>query len=604
MTHCTNKKKNPRSNKKKKGANKPGGGVPSDGSTTGNTTRPTQAPGKLVMKEGLRLPDFGHSRRQSEPEKQCGLYDQYKNATQRVKETLQRLCPSALFHDRVHDFVRGADHIAEKALQVPAKLLQDLKTAIRVRQRVAEAFPEGGDEGHAYFVQVLNYCYYMLKPLQDGDGQQARRHMESGQTKKQEGGEEAGLNNRFDILTVEEDEEEDEETDEDNYANIGPVSRPPEPENPYSISHDLVRGSDRFQACIFLDNLDKLMSFNVDQYRLLKAAMRERPKRSHNLPPEVMVQLMKATVTANASMNQARHLEEVLCAENPHISSFYRVIALVLFVKFIAELKAVVLQLSPKKEEFPVHGALEYVSNCLENCFRESSEARDKLTKDFAKEWVVDVNVITLFERMIEEAVMVEGPLLSNQRSQRRRIFDLSTIAQHSWLKELRFIGGTRSIVHTHRLLQLLSDLYDRNMISKRLKFRMKEGPFGRQFDEKEKMATQIAGHLDDFFVAEVMPELLSCCGWGLLSCINEMDEELLPLIPMIRSFLSNKDAPLHVSLTFGLHVLLTSVFELQGNEDVHVLAVAAKVHHFFYYRVYLQASWYSHSVFSACVQS
>jgi hypothetical protein len=59
------------------------------------------------------------------------------------------------------------------------------------------------------------------------------------------------------------------------------------------------------------------------------------------------------------------------------------------------------------------------------------------------------------------------------------------------------------------------------------------------------------------------------------------MDEELLPLIPMIRSFLINKDAPLHVSLTFGLNILLTSVFELQGNEDVHVLAVAAKVCYF-----------------------
>jgi hypothetical protein len=234
----------------------------------------------------------------------------------------------------------------------------------------------------------------------------------------------------------------------------------------------------------------------------------------------------------------------------------------------------------------------------LENCFRESTEARDKLTKDFAKEWEVDVNVIILFERMIEEAVMVEGPL-SNQR---RRIFNTSIA--HSWLKELRFIGGTRSIVHTHRLLQLLSDIYDRSMISKRLKFRMKEGPFGRQFDEKEKMATQISGHLDDFFIAEVMPELLSACGWGLLGCINEMDEELLPLIPMIRSFLTNsKEAPLHVSLTFGLHILLTSVFELQGDEDVHVLAVAAKVRHFFYCCVYLQAS-YSKSALSNCVQS
>jgi hypothetical protein len=163
--------------------------------------------------------------------------------------------------------------------------------------------------------------------------------------------------------------------------------------------------------------------------------------------------------------------------------------------------------------------------------------------KENPKEWEVDANVIILFERKIGDTVMVEGPL-SNQR---RRMFD--TGVSHSWLKELIFIGGNRSVVHAHRLLQLLTDIYDRNMISKRLKFRMKEGPFGRQFDEKEKMATQIAGHLDDFFVAEVMPELLSRCGWGMLGCINEMDEELLPLIPMIRSFLINKDAPLHVSL-------------------------------------------------------
>jgi hypothetical protein len=117
--------------------------------------------------------------------------------------------------------------------------------------------------------------------------------------------------------------------------------------------------------------------------------------------------------------------------------------------------------------------------------------------KENPKEWEVDANVIILFERKIGEAVMVEEGPLSNQS---RRIFD--TGITHSWLKELRFIGGNRSIVHTRRLLQLLTDIYDRNMISKRLKVRIKEGPFGRQFDEKEKMATQIAGHLDDFFVA------------------------------------------------------------------------------------------------------
>ena len=55
-------------------------------------------------------------------------------------------------------------------------------------------------------------------------------------------------------------------------------------------------------------------------------------------------------------------------------------------------------------------------------------------------------------------------------------------------------------------------------------------------------------------------------------------EDELLPLFVLIRQFIEHPDLPVPISLTFGIHTLLTSLFEMQGNNDIQDLGITTKV--------------------------
>lgn len=78
--------------------------------------------------------------------------------------------------------------------------------------------------------------------------------------------------------------------------------------------------------------------------------------------------------------------------------------------------------------------------------------------------------------------------------------------------------------------------------------------------------------------MGDVMPNLFDICTWGLMSNKLPRENELLPLIAMIKTFIKHPKNPTSAALTFGVHILLTAVIEMQGNDDIHMLAVTSKV--------------------------
>ena len=95
------------------------------------------------------------------------IYYVYKAATTRFKDQLANLIPAKTFNlDYVKSFLDAADYIKENDISIDDSILQNLRLAISVRKKYAQNLVDGGDEGHSYFLLVLNYCLRVLRQCQ------------------------------------------------------------------------------------------------------------------------------------------------------------------------------------------------------------------------------------------------------------------------------------------------------------------------------------------------------------------------------------------------------------------------------------------------------
>lgn len=168
--------------------------------------------------------------------------------------------------------------------------------------------------------------------------------------------------NRFEFLADSDDEDDDE--DEESVETIItedmvkkrtiPIVTPPEePEEEYSIEEDLIKGSDRFQACAFLESIEQHMHLVETHYKLLKTVMQahsgsdyykdmnseeDKDLHTHQTSSHLQLLLECAAVT-NMAIESVQSMEAALAADRPHLSTFYNVIAVVFLTNFIAEIE-------------------------------------------------------------------------------------------------------------------------------------------------------------------------------------------------------------------------------------------------------------------------
>jgi len=178
---------------------------------------------------------------------------------------------------------------------------------------------------------------------------------------------------------------------------------------------------------------------------------------------------------------------------------------------------------------------------------------------------------------MIQQLVMVQLPLGTMERSHSARMLrDIPGLLPEAYAMLARGcpnIGGDRSILRTFRLLQGLSNVY---RFPNRLV--LNRGYFGPQWNEHSGKARKIQGDLVEYLMGDVLPFLFETCKIGLPSTRLPREQELLPLFVAVKAFLKNQRAPIPIALAFGIHTILTGVFEMQGDTDVHDVAAVSKV--------------------------
>lgn len=190
------------------------------------------------------------------------IYQLYKAATDQFKARLSGLVPARIFaSDNVQNFMDAVDYVKDNGIPVDGSLLRNLRVAVSVREKYTSRLEGGGDEGHAYFVLVLNYCLQVLKSCVRG-GEGAARSEDVSCDDAEEQNEQ--LENRFGALALEADGHDGAEADEDDDDDDDdkPAVRPAATEKVYTYE-DLLHIPDRTKCM----HLIYTIAFRADQVR-------------------------------------------------------------------------------------------------------------------------------------------------------------------------------------------------------------------------------------------------------------------------------------------------------------------------------------------------
>jgi hypothetical protein len=82
---------------------------------------------------------------------------------------------------------------------------------------------------------------------------------------------------------------------------------------------------------------------------------------------------------------------------------------------------------------------------------------------------------------------------------------------------------------------------------------------------------------MDSLLMGDILPHLLSMCDCSLLSTSLPYESELLPLFEQLKKYSNDPRKPVSWTLAFGVHAVLTSIFEVQGENCVRGLGEIAR---------------------------
>ncbi|GAX28081.1 hypothetical protein FisN_2Hu101 [Fistulifera solaris] len=144
----------------------------------------------------------------------------------------------------------------------------------------------------------------------------------------------------------------------------------------------------------------------------------------------------------------------------------------------------------------------------------------------------------------------------------------------HMWLSQYVYIGGDSCLLNTHKIVRM-------TMYSlKKEKGRMGVAEadwFGKPFDENKRPARRILGDLDEPFMNAIIPELAAICRIAPFETLPNRSHLITVIDLLQRQAKGDPTKPLPVALTFGLHAVLTSIYVLQGQDDLARLAAKSK---------------------------
>ena len=559
------------------------------------------------------------------------IFDQSVQWSQTILDSNSSSSDCSEDYDRVHSYLDTLTpeenaKIVQMLLVIPKRLLVNLDTSIGLRSKVMNMYSVAGmdDEGHEHCLKILKYCQTVIKScrletrvvrnivvnyLQKQRAAATAAALNSAATadKKKEAEE---LNkNRFEsLMDLDDDENDQEDNDEgndttnENYQTEtqdmmdiikkrkeGIETAPVNNETDiFTIDDDLIKGDDRMQACAFLYNMEILMGFVAENYKMLKKDVRE----TNCTDPE---QLMQCAMAANNCIKSMRVAEASLALDCPHLNTFYNVLVVV-FQPFLIQLieKAIpnnaATNRGGRKSNSYRPKVIELLGKFVESSFQSGVNFKrlTSLIRDFCKDtkadkaevdkWCFAAKMTTTFETMTSREAKLE------ENKKLRRDFQKRTGLNqrpHQWFsyENHSHIGGERSILNTHRWLQTIAKVH---LVNPGAKLAPEEGTFGTLWNEKYNLATSFHGDLDSLYCGIIVPEFIATCkpmkNLTALDAISQYTPEVFPIFDLLRIYLNKGKAhPIPASLSFGMHCILTSVIELQGDDDVNNHATNAE---------------------------
>ena len=563
-----------RNNNKKKKWRGGGSGRPASASSSNaNATVGANASQKLIGK----IPDFlklmeansGANWSSIKEHNYPSVYLRYKAATNRCVTYMMENTPDSVLGNRrnVNALLRAADWMLESQHVVAnALILKDLRLAIRQRDRTAKTVYGGGDEGHRHFLEVLRYCYFVLKDLRilpQGEGE-----VETGGTQQK---------NSYSALM--EDDSEGEEEDEEVFPSTKMARPEPEPESQSISLEDLLYSDDRNDAILFLFTLDELMKTVSDQYQ--EVARSYIDYKNQKCPDSAIVgKLLEAAVSTNMAIQQVQQLEGDLVAQHPTLTTPYRLLAILAFPEITQRVGEILHSHSHSSTSPTAKDITSYLGDCLECCIRNPSDQfnkKDTIVHKFCDEWKIDASgskQLDVFFDAIRKVTSLELPV-ANEAQMNRLLYQELGAKSHTWIQNMPFIGGDqRAIHHTLRLLQAFGTVVydtpnDRQIVPKR-------GIFGTPW--RPGQATRITGNLDELLMSDILPQWVTMCRHGVIGKADlPRQDELCPLFVSILSYVKNPEKPVLWSTTFAIHALLTAVFEVDRAGIGHQLSMTSK---------------------------
>ena len=440
-----------RNNKKKKGGPRAAGGAGRGGGGNSSTNNASSSSPSTILKGDI--PEFGERSKSIRGNYQS-LYSRYKSATRRFLDYMRTNVPQDIIGGdaSVNFLLTAADWMAETSHAIEPIILKDLKLCIRMRTRVAQSMFGGGDVGHKYFLDILVYCWTMLKSLPTGTVK-VDEHVDETE------GSYAYDENRYSALDTEVEEE-----DEDEEMFPMAVPRPISDTKPVTLE-ELMSSDDRNDAVLFLFTLDELMAVISNQYNVLVKNFK-RHRQQGTSQSAIMEQLLETAVTSNFAIQKVQQLEMELQAQHEHLSTPCRLLSTLVMPEITAHVDDTLRNHAAKKCAKP--DIIAFLGDCMECNFLNPSDdwnRRDTIVQDFCSKYQVDSQGSAELEQLfmgINHMVALEVPLKMENNGKFNRMRAAMASAgrpteSHSWLPRCDFIGGDRAIHHTIRLLQLFA---------------------------------------------------------------------------------------------------------------------------------------------------
>lgn len=547
------KKKGRTSSKKKKGnAQRAAAGVrnsnnvPSNWQNTANSSIPINKP----LLQGSTPSFQGFAQRQGLQEKLPTLYSKYKESTNRFVRFMKDNAPFEI--SNVNSLCMAADWMDETRFQLDPLVLRDLKRAIRYRDRVAKSVFEGGDDGHKYFLEVLVYCWSVLRNLPRGP-------VDRPDDKSRE----SIYENKFAALA---EEDEDDEEDEDVFP-TSPITRPEPASEPMSLD-ELLNSDDRNDAISFLIDLNELMGFVSGQYKVIQDNVEQYERLNSGCSKSALIEdFLEAAVATNMAIQQVQQLEMDLQAHHEHFTTPYRVLATVILPEVAHLIRTTVHEYGSK----PCNAkeVIIFLGDSLECHFRNPSDSLNRtetIVQEFCKEFQVDAEGETQMENVFNAVRMLmlfEVPYFVEKKDiEERKDLELSSLGMptlNSWIR-LPYIGGGKAIHRTIRLLQNFGDIVRRTPENRQIV--PIRGFFGPS-PWRPGSAPKNCGDLDELLMSDILPEWVLMCRNGIVGKATlPRENEICPFLVKMRDYIQSPSNAVSWSLAFSIHALLTAILK------------------------------------------